>query len=98
MGKQFLNVNVDSNFSGSLTVAGSTVNVQGTSVSNPEGFIIKNNPASGTNIVFMVAHGGLSKNGFPLTAGAEYHTTVSNLSAFDFGTTAGSGIINWMKK
>jgi hypothetical protein len=98
MGKQFLNVNVDSNFSGSITVVSGSVPIQGANVTNPEGFIIKNNPLSGTNTVFVMAHGGLNRNGFPLTSGIDYHTTVTNLSSLDFGTVSGSGIVNWVKK
>jgi hypothetical protein len=98
MGKQFINVNVDADFSGSLTIVSGSVPVQGANVNNSEGFVVKNSPKSGTNIVFMIGHGGLSKDGFPLTAGTEYHTTVSNLSLLDFGTTAGSGIVNWVKR
>ena len=93
----FGNLSVDTNFSGQIAISGSGIVVQGNTVSNNNGFLIKSHPDY-TPTIWVFSYSGSSGSGFPLSSTIGFSFSGSVLSDLGFETTTGSATVCWIKQ
>jgi hypothetical protein len=89
-------VTVDDNFTGVISTTTAGVTVNGPSIENKSGFLIKSHPDN-TDTVWIMPKGRTKTNGFPLQPDDILVVNVSNLNNLDFDADVNSQKFFWMK-